>query len=179
MAKYYVELNERELGFEVTQSGGVTHLRRADDAEGSGDAAVDFVPVQANIETGEGLYSLLVDGKSYQLYVEKRDEQFRVVIWRHRYDVKVHTEREWRLMKVAPKQAAHGGTRVISAPMPGLVKAVLVEAGAEVKVGARLVVLEAMKMENEITAPRDGKVTQVHVQAGAVVEADSPLVTLE
>jgi 3-methylcrotonyl-CoA carboxylase alpha subunit len=63
--------------------------------------------------------------------------------------------------------------------MPGLVKAVLVEAGAEVKAGTRLVVLEAMKMENEITAPRDAKVTQVHVQPGNVVEADSPLVSLE
>ncbi|MEA2574106.1 MAG: hypothetical protein QOH93_1404 [Chloroflexia bacterium] len=179
MARYYIEINERELGFELSQSGGVTHLRQIQDAQDASDASVDFEPVQANIETGEGLYSILVDGKSYQLYVEKRGEHFRVVIWRHRYDVKVHTEREWRLMKVAPKQAAQGGTKVISAPMPGLVKAVLVEPGAEVKTGARLVVLEAMKMENEITAPRDGKITQVHVQPATVVEADSPLVTLE
>ncbi|MDQ5825718.1 MAG: biotin/lipoyl-binding protein [Chloroflexota bacterium] len=179
MAKYYVELAERELGFEITQSGGVTHLRSLGDGGDDGAAAVDFVPVQSNVETGAGLYSLLVDGKSYQLYVEKRGEHFRVMIWRHRYDVKVHTEREWRLMKVAPKQAAQGGARVVSAPMPGLVKAVLVEAGGEVKAGTRLVVLEAMKMENEITAPRDARVAQVHVQPGNVVEADSPLVTLE
>ena len=179
MARYYVELQEREIGFEAAQSGGLTLLRHIDGHEGDGEALVDFVPVQANVETGEGLYSLLVDGKSYQLYVEKHGEHFRMVIWRHRYDVKVHTEREWRLMKVAPKQASQGGTRVIGAPMPGLVKAVLVEAGAEVKAGTRLVVLEAMKMENEITAPREGKVAQVHVQSGAVVEADSPLVTLE
>src|SRR3712207_1533131 len=105
MAKYFVELNDRELGFEIAQAGGVTHLRRVEIEADS--AAVDFVPVQANVETGEGLYSLLVDGRRYQLYVEKRGEQFRVAIWRHRYDVKVHTEREWRLMKVAPKQAAH------------------------------------------------------------------------
>jgi biotin carboxyl carrier protein len=63
--------------------------------------------------------------------------------------------------------------------MPGLVKEVLVEAGAQVDVGTRLVVLVAMKMENEITAPRAGRVTQVHVEAGSVVEADKPLVTLE
>lgn len=181
MPKYFVELNDREVGFEVTQSGGVTHLRPAQegDAADKSHTAVDFVPVQSNAATGEGLYSLLVDGKSYQLYVEKRGEHFRVMIWRHRYDVRVHTEREWRLLKIAPKQAAQGGARVVAAPMPGLVKSVLVEAGAEVKAGTRLVVLEAMKMENDITSPRDAKVAQVHVQAGNVVEADSPLVTLE
>ncbi|HEY0069598.1 MAG TPA: acetyl-CoA carboxylase biotin carboxyl carrier protein subunit, partial [Chloroflexia bacterium] len=97
----------------------------------------------------------------------------------HRYEVKVHTEREWRLMKVAPKQVSHSGSMVINAPMPGLVKAVLVESGAEVDAGTRLVVLEAMKMENEITAPRAGRVSQVHVEAGSVVEAGKPLVTLE
>ncbi len=179
MPKYYVELDERELGFEISQSGGVTHLRPVHEADDTKAVTVDFVPVQANDETGEGLYSMLVDGKSYQLFVEKRADKFRVVIWRHRYDVKVHTEREWRLMKVAPKQAVQGGARVISAPMPGLVKAVLVEAGAEVKAGTRLVVLEAMKMENDINAPGDARVGRVHVQPGNVVEADAPLVTLE
>ena len=179
MPKYYVELNDRELGFEVSQAGGVTHLLALGDEQDGGGVAVDFVPVQANVETGEGLYSLIANAKSYQLYVEQHGDHYRVMLWRHRYEVKVHTEREWRLMKVAPKQVAHGGTTVINAPMPGLVKAVLVEAGAEASVGTRLVVLEAMKMENEITAPRSGRVTQVHVEAGTIVEAGKPLVTLE
>lgn len=179
MPRYFVELNGQELGFEISQAGGVTHLVPLTDEEGSNGVAVDFVPVHANVETGEGLYSLIANARSYQLYVEKRDEHYRVMIWRHRYDVKVHTEREWRLMKVAPKQVAQGGSMVVNAPMPGLVKEVLVEAGAQVDVGTRLVVLVAMKMENEITAPRAGRVVQVHVEAGSVVEADKPLVTLE
>jgi biotin carboxyl carrier protein len=179
MPRYYVELNDRELGFEISQAGGVTHLIPLTDEEGSEGVVVDFVPVHANVETGEGLYSLIANARSYQLYVEKRDEHYSVMIWRHRYEVKVHTEREWRLMKVAPKQVAHSGSMVINAPMPGLVKAVLIEPGAEVDAGTRLVVLEAMKMENEITAPRAGRVSRVHVEAGTVVEAGKPLVTLE
>jgi biotin carboxyl carrier protein len=179
MPRYYVELNDRELGFEISQAGGVTHLLPLADDGGSDGVAVDFVPVNANVETGEGLYSLIANARSYQLYVERHDEHYRVMIWRHRYEVKVHTEREWRLMKVAPKQVAHSGSMVINAPMPGLVKAVLVEAGAEVDAGTRLVVLEAMKMENEITAPRGGRVGRVHIQAGSVVDAGKPLVTLE
>jgi 3-methylcrotonyl-CoA carboxylase alpha subunit len=82
-------------------------------------------------------------------------------------------------MKVAPKQVLHSGRTVVNAPMPGLVKAVLVEPGAEVSAGTRLVVLEAMKMENEITAPRAGRVTKVHIEAGTVVEAGKPLITVE
>jgi biotin carboxyl carrier protein len=179
MPRYYVELGDRELGFEISQAGGVTHLIPVGDGEDGEGVAVDFVPVHANAETGEGLYSLIANARSYQLYVEKHEGHYRVMIWRHRYEVKVHTEREWRLMKVAPKQIAHSGSMVINAPMPGLVKAVLVEPGADVEAGTRLVVLEAMKMENEITAPRAGRVTQVHVEAGSVVEAGKPLVTLE
>ncbi len=179
MPRYYVELNERELGFEISQAGGVTHLIALADEQGSKGVAVDFVPVHANVETGEGLYSLIANARSYQLYVEKHGDHYRVVVWQHRYEVKVHTEREWRLMKVAPKQVTHSGSLVVNAPMPGLVKAVLAEAGADVNAGTRLVVLEAMKMENEITAPRAGRVGQVHVQAGEVVEAGKPLVTLE
>ncbi len=179
MPKYYVQLDDNEIGFEISQAGGANRVARLDVADSAPAVQVDFVPVQADVETGEGLYSLLVDGRSYQLYIEKHDDHYRVMIWRHRYDVRVYTEREWRLMKVAPKQVAHTGTTVVIAPMPGLVKAVHVEPGVEVNAGARLLVLEAMKMENEITAPRAGKVTQVHVQPGAVVEAGKPLVTLE
>lgn len=179
MPRYYAELDGREWGFEIAQAGGLTHVGMLDEASGSREVSVDFVAVRADVETGEGLYSLLANGKSFQLYVERHEEHYRVVIWRQRYEIKVHTEREWRLMKVAPKLASHSGVMVINAPMPGLVKAVLVEAGAEVSAGARLVVLEAMKMENEITAPRAGRVAQVHVQAQTVVEAGKPLVALE
>lgn len=179
MPKYFLELDDHELSFEISHTGALTHVRTHVDESRSRDVLVDFVPVQANAETGEGLYSLLADGKSYQLYVEKHEEHYRVVVWRHRFEIKVHTEREWRLMQVAPKQVTHSGTTIVTAPMPGLVKAVLVEVGAEVNAGTRLVVLEAMKMENEITAVRAGTVTRVHVETGTVVEAGKPLVTLE
>ncbi len=76
-------------------------------------------------------------------------------------------------------QAEAIGAGRIEAPMPGLVKAVFVKAGAEVKTGARLAVLEAMKMEHVLTAGRDGVVAEVLVEAGAQVEAGAPLIVLE
>jgi pyruvate carboxylase subunit B len=68
---------------------------------------------------------------------------------------------------------------VIKAPMPGLVVRVQVAVGQAVTAGVGLVVVEAMKMENELKAPRAGTVAQVHVQAGDKVEKGQPLVSLQ
>ena len=70
------------------------------------------------------------------------------------------------------------GGEAVNAPMPGNIVKINVKAGDAVKAGDVLVVLEAMKMENEIMAPRDGTVAQVVTQKGAKVETGSPLVVL-
>ena len=73
---------------------------------------------------------------------------------------------------------AGAGSGVVLAPMPGLVKAVFVEPGAVVEKGARLAILEAMKMEHTLTAGRDGTVAEVLAQAGDQVEAGAALIAL-
>ncbi|HEY5675844.1 MAG TPA: biotin/lipoyl-containing protein, partial [Myxococcales bacterium] len=67
------------------------------------------------------------------------------------------------------------GKQVISAPMPGKVVKVLVKVGDEVKDGQGLVVVEAMKMENELKSPKAGKVTELHAVEGAAVESGAKL----
>ncbi len=76
----------------------------------------------------------------------------------------------------APAVTAAGET--VAAPMPGAILRVEVTQGQSVKSGDLLVVLEAMKMENEILAPRDGTVAQIVVQKGSTVETGSPLIVL-
>lgn len=76
----------------------------------------------------------------------------------------------------APVNLADGET--VSAPMPGNILRVEVNQGDKVKAGQLLVVLEAMKMENEIVAPKDGTVAQVVTSKGAVVDTGSPLVVI-
>lgn len=77
-----------------------------------------------------------------------------------------------------PAQSA-AGTRQVLAPMPGKVVRVLVKVGDEVKARQGLVVVEAMKMENELRSPKDGRVSDVHVAEGASVEAGRLLVVVE
>ena len=79
----------------------------------------------------------------------------------------------------APAPAASGAGESINAPMPGNILSVNVAAGDTVKKGQVLIVLEAMKMENEIMAPRDGKVTAVAVAKGAAVESGALLCTIQ
>ena len=79
----------------------------------------------------------------------------------------------------APAPVASGAGESINAPMPGNILSVNVAAGDTVKKGQVLMVLEAMKMENEIMAPRDGKVTAVAVAKGAAVESGALLCTIQ
>jgi glutaconyl-CoA/methylmalonyl-CoA decarboxylase subunit gamma len=183
LSKYYVQIENTEIGLEVLQGehGTEVHFLTED---GSAARSVDFQAVHSNVETGEGLYSLIVDGHSYQVHVERAAEGLRMVIGREltpsgRIEIRVLTEREWRLQKVAPRQVQQSGPTTIKAPMPGLVKSVVVAEGQEVQQGQRLIVLEAMKMENDITAPRQARVVALHIAEGTTVESGKPLVTLE
>lgn len=81
--------------------------------------------------------------------------------------------------KKAAAPAAAAGSEVITAPMPGTIVSVNVTAGKSVKKGEVIVVLEAMKMENEIMAPRDGVVASVSVNKGDSVDSGAALVSLQ
>ncbi len=104
------------------------------------------------------------------------------------YDVTVEELKEGQVVTpknvapVAPVAAsptpAPSGGESITAPMPGNIWKVLVKNGQTVKRGDVLVILEAMKMENEINAPRDGVVNHIAVSEGQTVDTDALLVTL-
>ena len=78
-----------------------------------------------------------------------------------------------------PAQSIPSGAELVKAPMPGTILDVKVNVGDEVKRGQVLLILEAMKMENEIMAPRDGKVVAIQVSKGASVNTDDVLVALQ
>ncbi len=94
------------------------------------------------------------------------------------WDAAVLDERTWLLGERAGQQAAGVSGGVVTAPMPGLVLRVEVEVGQVLDAGAGVVVLEAMKMENEIRTPRGGVVRAIHVAPGQTVDKGVALVEL-
>jgi biotin carboxyl carrier protein len=127
-------------------------------------------------EAGRDFLSLLVDGKSYEVGLEKRPHGYTVVL---ENDVlAVDLADAARGAAATARKAAAGPIR-IAAPMPGKLVRVLVAPGQEVAGGQGLVVVEAMKMENELRAPRSGRVKEVPVREGQAVETGALLVLVE
>ena len=122
-----------------------------------------------------GLYSILLDGHSYDVQVERTPRHLIVVLRGHRFEIEVHDPRRWS------RQAAGrrgGDLETIAAPMPGKVVRVLVATGEVVEPGQGILVVEAMKMQNELKATRAGRVISVTVQEGATVTAGEILATI-
>ena len=131
----------------------------------------------AQVEIPEpGVYSVLMDGRSYEARVEEHPGLLVVVIDGYRFEVDIRDPR--RLRRGAGGRGIDG-IQTISAPMPGKVVRVLVSAGDAVEAGQGLLVVEAMKMQNELKAPRAGKVLTLSAKEGATVTPGEVLATIE
>lgn len=129
--------------------------------------------------SGQPVFSLILDGKSYEAFVYQNEENWDVLLRGRQYQVKVEDERERRLKTSAGGGGTSGGEFQLKAPMPGLVVAVTVSEGQEVKKGQVLLILESMKMQNELKSPRDGVVGRVRVNAGESVEQKQTLLSVQ
>lgn len=134
--------------------------------------------VDVKFLSDSGVLSLLLDNRSVEAIVEEKDDAWRVLIQGELYTVTVQDERAYRLARERGTHVDFGGEAVVKSPMPGLITEVLVEVGQNVVQGDKVVVLESMKMENELRTPRDGVVTHVFVDPGANVEKGQSLVTV-
>jgi biotin carboxyl carrier protein len=124
--------------------------------------------------------TLIAGTRAYNIEAEKNaDGGENVLVRGHILSVEVLDLRTLNLRKAAETIGGPEGPISITAPMPGKVVAVLVVEGEEVKEGQGLVVVEAMKMENELKAPRAGKVKNLAIEAGAAVENGVTLCVIE
>jgi len=137
---------------------------------------VDFTAIG-----GHPLYSLLASGRSFEVSVHPLPEAktWHVLLRGRLYEVVVEDEEERRLRAQAGVEREDRRTVRIKSPMPGLVVDVKVEPGQDVAKGEVLLILESMKMQNEIKAPRAGRVSAVFVQAGQSVAQGEPLVQID
>jgi len=164
--KYFVTIGSRERVIEVDGTSvsvdGICH-----------EAHLGPIP-------GTPLRHLLLDDGSLTLAMDRRGNGEWDIAWRGtRHAVSVVDERTRHIRSLTGEGAGRGGSGTLKSPMPGLVVRVLVSAGQTIHAGQGLVVLEAMKMENELRANADGVVTSVQIQAGQAVDKGQTLIEFE
>lgn len=144
--------------------------------------SVDGDPIEARIEEVDGtpIVLLIAGGTLHRLAVRRGDGRGRYSIWSesHRFEVEALDERRRAIRDMAGASAENAGPAPLVAPMPGLVVRINVEAGDPIRAGQPLVVMEAMKMENELRSTSDGVVRAIRVRPGEAVEKGTVLIEL-
>jgi biotin carboxyl carrier protein len=163
--------------FDATVDGQTVRAEvRASGEEGRYTVRLDGRALEVDVrDAGPHTMSVIASGRAHEVVLQRREGGYRVVLRGEVLDVGVV---EATRGAVAPRRAPGGPARV-QAPMPGKLVRVLVSAGQDVGAGQGLVVMEAMKMENEIRAPRAGRVKEAPVREGQAVETGALLVLLE
>ena len=128
-------------------------------------------------QTGEGIWSILLDGASYVADVTEQDAGYAVDVEGERYTIRVEEESRYLIRTRGATGAERG--QILKAPMPGKVTVVEVTIGQTVAPGDGLIILEAMKMENEFKAAVAGTVKEIRAQAGQTVNPGDVLVVIE
>lgn len=131
------------------------------------DIAADVVAVEPNV------FSVLIDGEAFEVCVEQNAQGARVIVDGHENTVELDDPRQWR--RGARGVSDTEGRQNVFAPMPGKVVRLLVQPGTMVQRGQGLLVVEAMKMQNEIKSPKEGKVERISVREGQPVNAGDVL----
>jgi len=163
--KYYSRVGQNEYEIEILD----------------GKVLVDGEVVDVDLRQSGApeLYSLLYNGRSFEMLIEAERFNYGVTLRGERFEVQVEDERTRRLNMGRKMVALPEGELAINAPIPGLVVKILVEIGDAVTDEQPLVLLEAMKMENEIRAVRGGVVKKIAIVAGQRVEQNAVLVVIE
>ncbi len=167
--KYYAIPDgfEKEAVVEIRHVGPNAFVICVDDK----DIEVDFQ------RTGHNLYSIIIDNKSYEIDIHNDRESYDVLVNGDYFKIDILDE----LKKVFRDRVSKGlqGRQVISSQMPGIVTQVLVEEGQEVEEGQPLLILVAMKMENQIKSPKAGVVQNIYVEANQTVAIGDKLAVVE
>ncbi|MBZ0302110.1 MAG: biotin/lipoyl-binding protein [Anaerolineae bacterium] len=161
--KYVTMIHDRQYEIEIGKEGEVTV---------NGEPRhVDF------LNLGPSLYSLITDNHSFQVVVEGESGRYDVLMNGHLYETQVMDERA--LLMAQRRGGLVSGSGEVNSPMPGLIVGVLVEAGQSVEAGQTVVILESMKMQNELKTPVSGIVESVSCEVGQTVDKNTRLVVVQ
>jgi biotin carboxyl carrier protein len=162
--KYVTTINDKTFEIEI---------------QGDGSLLVNGEPRSVDFRVlAPQFYSIIMNNLSYELVIEERGDDIEVLMHGRLYNARVMDERAQLMAMRHALLMTDTGDVNVKAPMPGLVVAVPVTVGQEVKAGQSVLILESMKMQNELKAPRDGVIGAIHVEPGQSVEQNKVLVTI-
>lgn len=164
---YIATIGDREIKVTVEEVGVARYMVTAD---GKG-YLVDAHQVQ------DSVWSILYGTESFEVDVQGRDDDYEVLIEGDCHKFSLMNEQRRALIRAGGKGAA--GKAMVTSPMPGKVVKLLVAEGEEVQTDQGVIVVEAMKMENELKSAITGKVKEIFVQEGEVVESGAKLLLME
>ena len=161
---YIIKIEDREFKGDITKAGN------------SFKVLLDGKEFQVEVaQSDEDKLTLIIDNKPYQIFL---DSDGTLNINGELYNFEVIDEQVAKVIK-SGTEVAHKKEAIVTAPMPGLVIEVEVKEGDSVKKGQGLLIIEAMKMQNEFKSPRDGIVKKIMVQKGQTVNSKDTLIIIE
>lgn len=166
--KYTAILNDKERELEVTQLDANTYRVLVDGEAHTVDAR----------DCGPDLLSVLIDNVSHDISYSLDETSIHLSFRNRGYAIEVLDERRMRMRKVR-SELELSGPEIIKTSMPGKVVKVLVEPGQEVGAAEGVIIIEAMKMENEIRCRNGGIIKAVHVEPGQTLEGGVTLIEIE
>ena len=169
-ATYRLKLGDQEHELEVEEHDGAFRVRLGD----------QWYPVELQRLGETARYSLLLDRRPYDVFAEEGPTGYHIVIGCRLFAITAPGPMRGR-RAAGPEELeapADAGEWVLTSPMAGVVQEVLVQPGDEVVAGQAVMVIEAMKMQNDLHARRAGTVKAVYVSAGQRVEQGAPLLVL-
>ena len=166
--KLSVELDGREYTIDIRSENGRSEYTLQGEHASSGTGSV--------VRVAPGVFSVLLDGRSFTVRTVHNGDEVRVWTSSGQHTISIADTRD---QSGGHRRTTASGPMELRAQMPGKVIKLLVENGSAVQAGQGLIVVEAMKMQNEMKSPKDGTVTKIHVMEGATVTAGQALIVVE
>ena len=166
--KYFCKIDEHEFRLSINHE--TDEIRLSDSKEIQN---IDLVKID------EGLFHLLIENKSYLVSVSNTNIYFRASVGGEEYTVEIEDDIGRLKSKYGGEEKDDKRLGKVHSPMPGHISKIYVSVGDDVLLNTPLLVLEAMKMENEIKAPTDGKITDINVTIGQNIFTETLLMTIE
>jgi len=165
--KIFAETRDQILTFQLSNRNGTPGL-----ALGGRHLDYEFISL------GNNRFSLVIDHVSHHLHIVEESGRYHVHLDGAYFSIRVEDERMRALRELVAHSAAAGGDQTVVAPIPGLISRILVTTGQKITAGEPLIILEAMKMENELHAENDGIIKKILVDTGRPVEKNLPLLVI-